>query len=123
TRFSIRFPGQIRRVLHLAATVYDVNETLDAVVTSHESLSAHGKPIGQDFSRCQREPHEVGHCTGKYALAHGTIRFAGTIPIPSHSNTLTITGGTGRYHGAEGTVLTEYAADGRHAKETITLER
>jgi len=121
-RFSVSFPTRTLRTMHLSATVYNVSETLDGVVSSHEALQHADRPAGQDFSTC--EPRSTGtvHCTGKYALADGTITFAGTIPNPSRSNTLTITGGTGRYRNAEGTVLTEYNARGTHAEETITLE-
>jgi hypothetical protein len=121
-RFSLKFPARIVRVLHLAATVYDIRET-SGFVSSHESVSERGRHVGDDFSACVPEPKETAHCTGKYALQGGTIRFAGTIALPSLSQTLTITGGTGRYRGAEGGVLTEYSVDRSHAKETITFER
>ena len=59
------------------------------------------------------------HCTGSYRLAHGTIEFAGVISSSSNTNRLAITGGTGSYRSARGTVLTEYNRAGTKAKETI----
>ncbi len=121
-RFSVSFPARTLRAIHLSATVLNVTETLKGVVSSHEALRLAGRPAGQGFFSCEPRTAGAAHCTGKYALADGTITFAGTIPIPSRSNTLTITGGTGRSRDAEGAVLTEYNAHGTHAEETITLE-
>ena len=121
--FSVSFAAKVLRVLHLAATVYNVTETLDGTVSSHESLSAGGRHRGQDFSTCVPEPGPtIFHCTGKYTLPGGTLRFAGTI-AKGAATRLTILGGSGRYRRAEGTVLTEYDARGGHARETITLEQ
>jgi len=121
-RFSVSFPTRTLRTIHLSATVYDVTETLRGVVSSHEALRHAGRPAGQDFSTCEPWATETARCTGKYALAGGTITFAGTIASRSRSNTLTITGGTGRYQNAEGTVLTEYNRSRAHAQETIGFE-
>jgi hypothetical protein len=120
--FSVRFPARTVRVLKLAATVYNVNETLDHVITSHESVSHAGRLVGQDFSRCEPTTTGAAGCTGKYALTDGTITFAGTVLSEGRSNRLAITGGTGRYRHAEGTILTEYSANGTRANETITFE-
>jgi hypothetical protein len=121
-RFSVKFPARTVRVLHLSATVYNVNQTLDHVITSHESLTQGRRHVGQDFSRCTPEG-AAAHCTGKYALGSATITFAGTVPLEGRTNRLAITGGSGRYRHAEGTILTEYNANGTHAKETLTFER
>jgi hypothetical protein len=120
--FSVRFPARTVRVLKLAATVYNVNDTLDHVITSHESVTHAGRHVGQDFSRCVRAMTGTVDCTGKYALTDGTITFAGTIPSEGRTNRLAITGGTGRYGHAEGTILTEYNARGTRANESITFE-
>lgn len=120
--FSVSFPTRTLRTMHLSATVYNVTETLKGVVSSHEALRRAGRPAGQDFSTCEPRATATAHCIGEYALADGTITFAGTIPSPSRSNTLTITGGTGRYRNAEGTILTAYNGRGTHAQETITFE-
>ena len=120
--FTAAFPTHIRFRLHLAATIYDVNETLEGVVSSHEALKLAGRPVGQDFSSCTPDlPATTAHCTGKYHLRGGTIAFSGTVATEGRTRTLTITGGTGRYRGAEGSVVTEYLSRS-HARETITLE-
>lgn len=122
-RFSVSFPSRVLHVQHLSARVYDVNETLEGVVSSHESLRAAGRRVGQDFSTCVPIQEEISaHCTGKYVLPGGTIRFAGTVGVQRLKQTLTILGGTGRYRDAEGTILTEYAKHAHRASETITLE-
>jgi hypothetical protein len=82
------------------------------------SLHTHGR---DPRSTCTKKTSSTVHCTGSYKLTHGTILFSGTISNSSNTNRLTITGGTGSYKGARGTVLTEYNAGETKAKETITF--
>lgn len=123
TRFSVAFPTNVRRRLHLAATIHGVKETPLGETTSHETLRQAGRPAGRGFSACR--PLNQGHtarCVGTYHLHGGTLAFAGAVAVGARAQTLTITGGTGRYRDAEGSVLTEYDRNGTHARETISIE-
>lgn len=110
----------VSTTLHLTAIVYQ-NSHRGTVYTSKERVYEDGSRIGSDISVCTEVSGTKFHCTGSYTLTHGTMRFSGTIPLISNTNRLTITGGTGSYKGAHGTVLTEYNRAGTSAKETITF--
>lgn len=60
-------------------------------------------------------------CTGSYTLAGGTLDISGTIPTTSDTNTLELTGATGRYKHARGHVRTTYNAAATRAVETLTI--
>jgi hypothetical protein len=107
--------------LHLSATVYDAH-TSKGVFSSKEKLFQGTTKAGEDSSRCTKTSETAVRCTGSYTLTHGTIQFSGTISNASNTNRLTITGGTGSYKGARGTVLTEYNKAGTKAKETLTFK-
>jgi hypothetical protein len=106
--------------LHLAAMVYDVHDS-GGTVSSWEKLYEEGVKHGEDYSRCTPTSQEEVHCVGRYMLERGEIAFAGSISKSSTINRLAITGGTGAYKHAHGTVLTEYNRAGTRAKETITF--
>jgi hypothetical protein len=106
--------------LHLTATVYDVH-TGEGVYSSKEKVDEGSTKLGEDSSSCSEKTSSTFHCTGSYKLTHGTILFSGAISNKNNTNRLTITGGTGSYKGARGTVLTEYNTAGTRAKETITF--
>ena len=106
--------------LHLTATVYDVH-TIKGVYSSKERVYEGTTKVGEDSSSCTKETSSTVHCTGSYKLKHGTILFSGTISDTSDTNRLTITGGTGSYRNARGTVFTEYNRLGTKATETITF--
>ncbi|HXN37490.1 MAG TPA: hypothetical protein VN892_05605 [Solirubrobacteraceae bacterium] len=107
--------------LHLNATVYDVHAS-KGVYSSKEKVYERTEKLGEDFSSCTQPTSATYHCTGSYKLMHGTILFSGTISSSSNTNRLTITGGTGSYKDAKGTILTEYNKAGTKAKETITFK-
>jgi hypothetical protein len=107
--------------LHLTAFVYDVRSTPDGTVSSREELTEGRDRVGEDFSRCVPNSRRTVRCAGSYTLTQGTIRFAGTISNTGNKNRLMITGGTGRYKHARGSILTEYNRSGTGAKETITF--
>ena len=48
--------------------------------------------------------HILQHCIGSGTLDAGQITFAGTARLNTNQNTLAITGGTGIYHTARGTI-------------------
>jgi hypothetical protein len=106
--------------LHLTATVYD-GHTSKGVYSSKEKVYEGTTKLGEDSSSCTKKTSSTVRCTGSYKLRRGTILFAGTISNASDTNRLSITGGSGAYKGARGTVLTEYNRTGTRAKETITF--
>jgi hypothetical protein len=107
--------------LHLTATVYD-GHVSKGVYSSKEKVYDGTTKLGEDSSSCSKKTSSTVHCAGSYKLTHGTILFSGTISNSSNTNRLTITGGTGSYKDARGTVLTEYNKAGTKAKETITFK-
>jgi len=108
--------------LHLSALVYDQHLASDGTFSSRERLTQGTARVGEDFSRCTPSSKTTVHCTGSYTLSGGTFSIAGTISNSSDTNRLEVTGGTGRYRGARGSVLTEYNRSGTRAKETITFK-
>ena len=107
--------------LHVSASVYDKHAT-PGTFSSREKLTQGSTRIGEDFSRCTSNSKTTVRCSGSYTLSGGTFQIAGTISNDSNTNRLEITGGTGRYKGARGSVLTEYNRAGTSAKETITFK-
>jgi hypothetical protein len=107
--------------LRLSAVVYDVHTSAGGTVSSHEKLSQSAKHVGEDYSSCVPNSKKTVHCTGSYKLSQGTFSIAGTISKSATTNRLQITGGTGPYKHAHGSVVTEYNRAGTHAKETITF--
>jgi hypothetical protein len=114
--------GAALPTLHLSAAVYGKHTTAGGTLSSHERLTQNGAHIGEDFSRCTPSSRTTVRCSGSYTLSGGTFQIAGTISNDSDTNRLEITGGTGRYRGARGNVLTEYNRTGTSARETITFK-
>jgi len=107
--------------LHLTAYVYDTHSA-KGVFSSREKVYQGSRKVGEDYSRCTEASNRRStHCVGGYTLSHGTIDFSGTISTTSDTNRLSMTGGTGSYKDARGTVLTEYNKAGTKALETITF--
>jgi hypothetical protein len=107
--------------LHLTAYVYDTHSA-KGVFSSHEKVYEGSRKVGEDYSRCtEASNHRSTRCVGSYTLSHGTIDFSGTISTASDTNRLSMTGGTGSYKNARGTVRTEYNKAGTKAQETLTF--
>jgi hypothetical protein len=68
--------------------------------------------IGADHQRA------LFHSTGTMSLAHGTVEFGGLVPQASEF-TLAVTGGTGRFEGAAGTL--RFSMKGSKQILTLTL--
>jgi hypothetical protein len=107
--------------LHLSAIVQKPKSLGGGAYTTKEELFEGTRRIGEDVSRCSETSRNSNEfrCTGSYTLTRGTIDFAGT--VRSGSNRLAMTGGTGAYRGARGTVQTEYNKTSTRAKETLTF--
>jgi hypothetical protein len=102
--------------LHFNAVIHKPGRQ-GKVLTSKETLYESGKVVGQDVSRCTETPSSRLQCRGTYTLHNGTIRFAGTIGFGN--NRIPITGGTGTYRGAHGTVSTIFNKTETRATETL----
>jgi hypothetical protein len=118
---DVQVAGASLPTLHLSAVVYDVHTSAGGTVSSHEKLSQGTKHVGEDLSSCVPNSEKTVHCTGSYKLSQGTFSIAGTISKTGTTNRLQITGGTGPYKHAHGTVVTEYNRAGTRAKETISF--
>ncbi len=59
------------------------------------------------------------HATGTLSLAHGTVEFGGLVSQTSHF-VLAVTGGTGTYNGAHGTLI--FAQSGNRQILTLNQE-
>jgi hypothetical protein len=109
--------------LHLSAVVYDVRSSNGGHLTSSKEKVYEGtSKLGEDYSRCTQTTKGSAHCIGSYTLKGGSILFSGTVSTASDTDRLAITGGTGSYRGARGTVVTEYNKAGTKAKETLTFK-
>src|SRR3954452_19019915 len=86
----------------------------DRIIFTEKLLNAKGRTIGHDFADCVRLFDERLLCTGVYELRRGQIMVQ--LLQPSLSGELTyrqaITGGTGRFDGASGTVTLHQGAAG-----------
>jgi hypothetical protein len=117
---SAPIAGAAPATLHLNAIVQKPKSLGSGTYVSKEELFEGDKRVGEDVSRCSESSNEMFHCEGSYTLTHGTIKFAGT--VKSGNNRLAMTGGTGAYKSARGTVLTEFNKAGTRAKETLTFK-
>jgi hypothetical protein len=106
--------------LHLNAVVYYIHFGKRGGPTSKERLYEGAKRVGEDFSRCAPVSKTMFHCVGSFAFARGTLQVSGT--VPAGDNKLAITGGSGIYKGARGTVSTDYNNTYTKAKETLTFK-
>jgi hypothetical protein len=86
----------------------------DVLLFTEQLLDSRGKRIGSDAASCVRLFDKTSLCTAVYTLPRGTIMVQ--LLQPGLTGTLTynqaITGGTGRYAGARGTVTVAQKPDG-----------
>ena len=76
----------------------------DLLVFSETLVNARGKRAGRDAAVCTQLFDASHACTGTYVLGGGQIMVQLIQPGPTGTYTQAITGGTGRYAGASGTV-------------------
>ena len=76
----------------------------DVLIFTEKLLDAHGHTVGSDAASCTYLFDRRSLCSGAYALAKGRIMVQLVQPGPTGAYTQAITGGTGRYAGATGTV-------------------
>jgi hypothetical protein len=86
----------------------------DVLLFTEQLLDSRGKRIGSDAASCVRLFDKTSLCTAVYTLPRGTIMVQ--LLQPGLTGTLTydqaITGGTGRYADARGTVTVAQKPDG-----------
>jgi len=87
------------------------------------SLEHGGKSVGTSNLVCtitQPGDHGVSTCAGMAIIPGGTLAIQGVSYIAGNSDTYAITGGTGRYAGAKGTVAS--TQKGQADQITVTLQ-
>lgn len=84
----------------------------DQLVFTERLLDARGRTVGSDAATCVRLFDQRSTCTGTYLLPQGQIMVQLVQPGPTGVYTQAITGGTGRYASARGTVTVDQRADG-----------
>jgi hypothetical protein len=84
----------------------------DMLVFTEKLYDAHGKQVGTDAAQCVRLFDQSSLCTGVYKLRGGQIHVQLLQPGPTGKYDQAVTGGTGRYAGARGTVTVDQRSDG-----------
>jgi hypothetical protein len=84
----------------------------DLLVFTERLLDSLGKQIGSDSAVCVRLFDERSLCTGTYVLRGGQVMVQLLQPGQSVTYRQAITGGTGRYAGARGTVTVRQGGGG-----------
>jgi len=84
----------------------------DMLVFTERLVDARGQRIGSDAASCVRLFDQTSLCTGTYELAGGRVMVQLLQPGFTGSYDQAITGGTGRFAGARGTVRVDQRADG-----------
>jgi hypothetical protein len=87
-----------------------------------QRLTRHGRTVGRVSNVAVGVDHQrnLFQSTGTMSLAHGKVTFSGLVS-QTPSFVLAVTGGTGRYRGADGTVT--FALKGNRQLLTLTLAR
>jgi hypothetical protein len=84
----------------------------DMLIFTERLLNSRGKVIGSDAATCVRLFDETSLCTGVYKLPRGQLMVQLVQPGPTGTYEQAITGGTGRYARARGTVTVAQQATG-----------
>ena len=93
----------------------------DVLVFTEKLFNARGKQIGSDAASCVRLFDVTSLCTGTYKLPGGRLMVQLLQPGPTGTYDQAITGGTGRFAGARGTVTVAQSASGDHFTFRIRL--
>ncbi len=82
------------------------------LVFTERLLNRRGRTIGSDAATCTRLFDESWLCTGTYKLPGGRLMVQLLQPGPTGAYDQAITGGTGRFARARGTVTVDQRPDG-----------
>jgi len=95
----------------------------DMLIFTERLLDLHGRRIGSDAASCVRLFDMTSICTGTYKLPGGRVMVDLLQPGPAVTYDQAITGGTGRYARARGTVTVAQKPDGDRFTFRIRLDR
>jgi hypothetical protein len=90
--------------------------------TFAETLRIGGKVVGHDAISCLVKSPGVGTCKATFTLTNGTITVAGLVHETTATSKLPVTGGSGRYKGARGTLTLTFLSDTK-AVESFSLTK
>jgi hypothetical protein len=95
----------------------------DVLVFTEQLFNSNGKRIGSDAASCVRLFDATSLCTGAYKLPGGQLMVQLLQPGPTGTYDQAITGGTGRFAGARGTVTVAQKPGGDRFTFRIRLDR
>jgi hypothetical protein len=95
----------------------------DVLVFTEKLFDSHGKQIGSDAAVCTRLFDATSVCTGIYKLRGGQVMVQLLQPGPTGTYDQAITGGTGRFAGARGTVTVAQKPGGDRFTFRIRVDR
>jgi hypothetical protein len=84
----------------------------DVLVFTERLFDRRGRRVGSDAAHCVRLFDATWLCTGTYKLPGGRVMVQLLLPGPAVTYDQAITGGTGRFAGARGTVTVVQRPDG-----------
>ena len=118
---TIKARSQLDRV-HLVDNAPAGDSAGDMLVFTERLLDAGGKVIGSDAATCVRLFDRESLCTGTYKLRGGRLMVQLVQPGPTGTYDQSITGGTGRFAGARGTVTVAQSSNGDRFRFKIRLD-
>lgn len=95
----------------------------DVLVFSERLFNSKGKRIGSDAASCVRLFDATSLCTGTYKLPGGRVMVTLLQPGPTGTYDQAVTGGTGRFAGARGTVTVAQSSQGDRFTFRLRVER
>jgi len=95
----------------------------DMLIFTERLLNARGRRIGSDAATCVRLFDSTMLCTGVYSLPGGRVMVQLLQPGLTGTYDQAITGGTGRFAGARGTVRVAQRPDGDRFTFRMRVER
>ena len=95
----------------------------DVLVFTERLFDLNGKRIGSDAASCVRLFDVTSLCTGTYTLPGGRVMVQLVQPGPTGTYDQAITGGTGRFAGARGTVRVAQQSNGDRFTFRIRVSR
>jgi hypothetical protein len=117
---TIKASSRIDQV-HLVDNAPTGDSAGDVLVFTEKLFNARGRQIGTDAASCVRLFDVTSLCTGVYKLRGGQLMVQLVQPGPTGTYDQAITGGTGRFAGARGTVTVVQSAGGDHFTFKIRL--
>jgi hypothetical protein len=111
------------RTWHLKVVPVSDLSTKDGFVAVNDDLNASGRKVGSDVTTCRgtgAQPQRA-RCDVALALGGGLIELTFTMRSGDSTANGVVTGGTGAFSGARGTVQI-HETGGSHADVTLTLD-